>query len=39
MTKNSKKKATSKHGFLKRLKTRTGKALVKRRRLKGRKSL
>ena len=37
MTVNNKKKGNKKHGFLHRLSTKSGKAVVKRRRLKGRR--
>ncbi|HVZ67103.1 MAG TPA: 50S ribosomal protein L34 [Patescibacteria group bacterium] len=37
LKKSSKTKHRRKHGFLGRLKTRTGKQVIKRRRLKGRK--
>lgn len=39
LTKNNKRKGNKKHGFLVRLKTHTGKLVIKRRRAKGRKSL
>jgi large subunit ribosomal protein L34 len=39
LKKSSKKRHARKHGFLTRLKTRTGKAVIKRRRVKGRKKI
>ncbi len=39
LTKANKKKANRKHGFMNRNKTRTGKAVIKRRQLKGRKNV
>lgn len=39
LTKANKKKHNKKHGFLVRSKTRSGKAVIKRRQLKGRKSV
>jgi len=39
LTKANKKKAAKKHGFLNRNKTHSGKALIKRRQLKGRKNI
>jgi len=39
LTKPNKRRAKKRHGFIKRNKTRSGKAVIKRRRLKGRKRI